>query len=643
MDYETRSPLLTDSNLEQINYDNYANKNPNCNTKIYYKHFHHPCYCKCHYYFPCHYLHHNFFISRNSNINQTELDLKQKYNLYPQRNRNRSLNNILYSQNDNSLEELKRKYYNYYNDNKNNNKNKNKNKNKNNNNEIYNYRYKNDLHPDNNIKKIEKNYSSPNLIIQNNKNTDNINNYNNYTFKDIKIKNNDLINNNNSNNKNNTNNHLQKNITNVKNNVIRPSKSFQIKRKELSKYYHTTNLRKYSYGGDILETVSNADNHKYKEVISTSNSKDKNINKNRVIYNSQNNIIDTNTNNNNNKNYNLKVKVNNNYLNDRLNNHKYINFRYKSYQNSPTKISRNFLYEPKESNTEIKKKIVKETYNTRLVESKELKKSPTEKYLYNFNNDDIKYRNKDNNIYNLNQISNGIKYDNNNIFLYQNDNKYNNNNINNINNRSNSKFENNGDICIEYDYNKINNNKNSNNLNNMPKSYSFNNVDNLKKYNSYNLKNIKNNYQTEYENNFSNNDNYNIQNKPSNNNTDYEMIKLKVKLALLRKQIYEQERERIFNNEKNEINKDLQNKKYLEKFLSKGNIKPYAIDNNTLFEKTKKLLEANKLRNIKKELNNRNKQNNENRILYSLKKNLREKNDIDKNDMIKPRLKMWKP
>ena len=49
------------------------------------------------------------------------------------------------------------------------------------------------------------------------------------------------------------------------------------------------------------------------------------------------------------------------------------------------------------------------------------------------------------------------------------------------------------------------------------------------------------------------------------------------------------------------------------------------------------------LSNKEKELNNRNKQNNENRILYSLKKNLREKNDIDKNDMIKPRLKMWKP
>ena len=87
----------------------------------------------------------------------------------------------------------------------------------------------------------------------------------------------------------------------------------------------------------------------------------------------------------------------------------------------------------------------------------------------------------------------------------------------------------------------------------------------------------------------------------------------------------------------------LQNKKYLEKFLSKGNTKPNPIDNNSLFEKTKKLLESKKLRNMKKELNNRNKQNNENKILYSLKKNLREKNDIYKYDMIKPRLKMWKP
>ena len=121
------------------------------------------------------------------------------------------------------------------------------------------------------------------------------------------------------------------------------------------------------------------------------------------------------------------------------------------------------------------------------------------------------------------------------------------------------------------------------------------------------------------------------------------MIKLKVKLALLRKQMYEQERERIFNNEKNDIiNKGFQNKKYLEKFLSKGSQKPNIVDNNTLFEKTKKLLEAKKIRNIKKELNYKNKQNNENRILYSLKKNLKEKNDINNNDMIKPRLKMWK-
>ena len=628
MDYETRRPLLTDSNLEQINYYNQANKIPDYNSKLYYKYFQHPCFCKCHCHFRCHNSNHNFFYSRNKNINQIELDLKQKYELYPQRNK--SLNNLLYSQNNNSLEELKRKYYNYYNENKNNNKK----------NQIYNYKYKNDLYLNDKIKKLDKNYSSPNLIIKNNEKTDNINNYNNYTFKDIRVKNNDLINNNNNHNNNN---HLEKNITNLKQHVIKPSKSFQIKRKELSQYYHISNPRKYSYGGEILETVNNADNHKYKEVIGTSNSKDKIINKSRVIYNSQNNNIEAN---NNNDDINIKIETNNNnnYLKDKLNNHKYINYRYKSYQNSPKKLSRNILYEPKEANTDIKKKIIKETYNTRLIESKELKKSPTEKYLYNLNNDDIKYRINLNNIFNQNKISNGIKNidnnNNNNNYLYQNNNKYKINNINNFNKISNSYLnENNEDINLDYDYYKINNYKNYNSLKNLPKSYSFNN---LKKHNSYNLKNIKNNYQTDYDNKFSNNDNPQNQNK-QNNNVDYEMIKLKVKLALLRKQMYEQERERIFNDEKNDIiYKDLQNKKYLEKFISKGNIKPNIANNNSLFERTKKLLEAKKLRNLQKELNNKNKNNNENKILYSLKKNLREKSDIYKNDMIKPRLKICK-
>ena len=614
MDYETRSPLLTDLNLEKINYNNYTNQNPNYNSEIYYKYCHHPCHCICHYNFRCKNLHHNILYCRNNDINLTQLDLEQKYKNNPQRNRN----NLLYSKNNNSLEELKRKYYNYYN----------QNKNTNTNNQIYNYRYKNESYTKDKNKKLDKNYSSPNLIIKKNDKSDNINNYNNYSFKDIKIKNNDLID---------SNNHLEKNITNIKNKVIKPSKSFQIKRKELSKYYHISNPRKYSYGGEILETVTNADNHRYKEVIGTSNSKDKNINKSRVIYNSKNNNIDTNTNN---DNLNLKIEVNNNYLDDKINNHKYINYRYKSYQNSPKKISRNLLlYKPKENNTDINKKIIRETYNTRLVESKELKKSPSENYLYNLNNDNnINYRDNLNNIYEKNQISSGIKFDKNkNNYLYQNDNKY---KINKINNISYSNFnENNDNINFDYDY-KINNYKNSNCLKNIPKSYSFNN---LKPHNSYNLKNIKNNYHTEYENDFSNNEIQNNKNNQKNNNVDYEMIKLKVKLALLRKQMYEQERERIFNDEKNDIiYKDLQNKKYLGKFISKGNIKPNIANNNSLFERTKKLLEAKKLRNMQKELNNKNKQNNENKILYSLKKNLREKNDIYKNDMIKPRLKICK-
>ena len=123
------------------------------------------------------------------------------------------------------------------------------------------------------------------------------------------------------------------------------------------------------------------------------------------------------------------------------------------------------------------------------------------------------------------------------------------------------------------------------------------------------------------------------------------MIKLKVKLALLRKQMYEQEKERIFNDQMNLMNVDYynKNKKYLENFLSTENQRPRVLNDNSLILKTKKLLEEKRLRNKQRELI-KNMNSNENKILYSLKKNLRDKNsEYNKNSIRKPRLKVWKP
>ena len=109
--------------------------------------------------------------------------------------------------------------------------------------------------------------------------------------------------------------------------------------------------------------------------------------------------------------------------------------------------------------------------------------------------------------------------------------------------------------------------------------------------------------------------------------------------------MYEQEKERIFNNKQNLMNMNYYNdKKYLEKFLSKENKNPRIINDNSLILKTKKLLEEKRLRNKQRELIKNMNNNKENKILYSLKKNLRDKNnDYNKNSIIKPKLKVWKP
>ena len=52
-----------------------------------------------------------------------------------------------------------------------------------------------------------------------------------------------------------------KSFIDKKNNENQQMNSSELKRKKLAQYYHIVNLKKYSYGGDLLETVNETNNH----------------------------------------------------------------------------------------------------------------------------------------------------------------------------------------------------------------------------------------------------------------------------------------------------------------------------------------------------------------------------------------------
>ena len=601
MDFLNRSPLITETNLENYECNNFISKTPNYNFKMYYDYFHNPCSCLCHCHSRAHNLLHNISCSRIDFQDYSKLYTENKYHLYPKANK--STSNIFISQNNNLFDDNLRQRCD-----------KNYNKRT-----IFHYKRKKDYQNDYNNKKKElsRTHSYPNIQIKNNSKNENSNDdiYNNYNFKSVKIKGGNMH--------NSYNNNIGINDANqsilLKKYNIKPLKSFQIKRKKLSQYYHISNPKKYSYGGKKLQTVNSTNNHKYKEVTGTSVSKENEMKKSRVINFNELKNKDNDINMSNDK---IKIEINNDTSNSNVKNHKFLNTRYMSYQNSPKNISRNLSYEPTEKKSELNQRILKETYNTRLFESKNLKNSKGNINLNDISNEkDYKY--------NFNNIKNGLNIGTSD-YLYRNGNKNNINKIPNSININNNKNDN---------YNYYGVKTYDNNLKNMPKSYSVSNLDNYEDNISYNL---KNRYKRAYDNNFSND--YN-QNNNNDANVDYEMIKLKVKLALLRKQMYEQEKERIFNDQMNLMNVDYynKNKKYLENFLSTENQRPRVLNDNSLILKTKKLLEEKRLRNKQRELI-KNMNNNENKILYSLKKNLRDKNsEYNKNSIIKPRLKVWKP
>ena len=596
------NPIITYSNCSDFHYNICNINNNNSNTRMYLNNFfrHSNCRCNCH----CHYHNRSHHISY-SNIdyqNQQKKNIEKKYNHMPIRNK--SMNNLLHSVDKNNFDDIKKKYQ------TNNNYNDIINKYKRNSAQL-----KTDSYINHNFKNISFNNNNPKII-----NANGISNINNISRNGKNIEINDYNSNYNIyyNKKNNY------NFKSYKHNkfTFKPlKKSLYIKRKELSKYFHVISPKKYSYGGQNLETSNTKNNHQYKEVVKTSYSTGKNSQKSRVInyneFNDDNTFCNDklNTRSNteaNNINNNIKDINNINNINNIKSINKGYNYHYISCQNSPQDRNRTSYIpntQPNEGKIRSKSfsRIIKETHNTRLVDSKDL--SSLGKNLYSSNTEKNSGCNT--------QYNSNI-----------------NSNINNISNLSNDNGINNNNISSNNNYYKLNNYTNKNK--NMPKSYSLNDLNNYTPTNPYNINHINNYCQNEID--------Y-LNNIKKENKIDYEMIKLKVKLALLEKEKFEQQKNKnkISNNEKNKIKNDyLKRKNYLEQFLNKTNKKPTITRNNTLLEKTKKLLEEKKAKNAKKDKDDINKTENYNnhRILYSLHRNLKTKNNDYNKNIVRPNIKM---
>ena len=457
-----------------------------------------------------------------------------------------------------------------------------------------------------------KNRSTNNLLSSLNKGT----NYN-YNSTDINKENKDLKNYTNLNNKllrnkklniikTESNDNLAKSFVIYKN-EIQPLNTTQINRKENSP---NKNQKKYFYGGDKLKIANNTNNHSYKEIIDKAGSKDKIFKKSRVINFTENNI-----------NYDCIKnihKISQNYETD-------INYELRNDKNNCINNDNNGVNKNK----------------------KEIKKSSSENYLLqyinnnqnnknlnnNFNYDYKKEENKNDNLNEENKHQNkGNKFTynmNNDLCFNKNDYLLNfcseknlqdgyitHKNINEINLiKNNLKAPNN----FRYYYNNKKNNIVKNR--NLPKSNSIDNFKFFRYYKSFITCKSNDNLMDDF---------------------NYEDFKLRVKLGLLKKQIYRNE---INNQNKNRINTDFyyQDKKNLLKVLN--NKRQNFVIENILLEKTKKLLEEkkskknNKISNKRKKLN----QKDENKILSSIKKNLINNNKKNNNKyVINPKLNFFK-
>ena len=328
----------------------------------------------------------------------------------------------------------------------------------------------------------------------------------------------------------------------------------KLQRKELSKFYHNIGFKKYPYSKGKLQTTTKTNNHKYTEIYGNSAQNNYNLNRNnkkRIIihYECDNNENDLNINNINNIN-NIKIKNNNN-----------IKGKYSFTQNF-SRNKKSDINNIQKGNTNVESKILKDTYNTRLIEVKSPSKDKNNQYRSHYYLDENRKNLFDNYTYerkyekNNNENNNNKKY---NILIT-------NNNL--VRSYNNNVYKNHKRINIR----NINENNNINQINTKKQYYT--------KYNhtpyclSLGNKNIEinnncNNINTEEE----NKKKLSILRNNRINNINYKILKQKVRLSLLKKQIYDQKRNNLFNNN------------ILEN--------PGLIYNDSLYEKTRKLMNNN--------------------------------------------------
>jgi hypothetical protein len=318
----------------------------------------------------------------------------------------------------------------------------------------------------------------------------------------------------------------------------------QVKRKQLSKFYHNIGLKKYHYGYGKIQTTDKTNNHKYTEIYGTSGTNNENTNNKR-------NIIRINyefTNNKNNSNY------NNSNGNEKYNNHRFSN------SNDFTRTKNTQINSAGKNDSEAESKILKETYNTRLIEVKSPSKEKNYRYTSNYYLNDTKK-----NLFNSYQRRTEYNGQNNNKNSRYNEYKL--NNMNAVKNYNNA-YTNKPQLNIS-DKNEIPKNTCKHHrltkYNHVPYALSLGNNSNEQNNIGHNNMNMDNENSLKKKMNLLRNNRI--------NNINYKILKQKVRLSLLKKQIYEQKRNMLFNN--------------------KPYYNPNLIINNGLYEKTRQLIDNN--------------------------------------------------
>jgi hypothetical protein len=485
----TRSPNPTNVNMNNAYFSNYINSSPHLYSEAslqeYHLHNNSQCNCSCH----CHQKnsrkfhqnssYNNLTYKNNRDLNIISISDNNVTNEKKSLTKNKSLHNMKPYPNDKLylFQELKKNYttnYNYNTENKYTNFN--------------NTSYKNSYYSPSNNRKIK-----------------------NHSFVDIKE---------------------------INNNTRKEDETkyykVQLKRKQLSKFYHNIGLKKYHYGYGKIQTTDKTNNHKYTEIYGTSGSNNENTN------NKRNNIR---------INYEFTNNKNNTNYNNINGNEKYNNPIF-SFSNDFTKSKNTQINSAGKNDSEVESKILKETYNTRLIEVKSPSKEKNSRYKSNYYLNDTRK-----NLFNSYQRRTEYNGQNNNKNSKYNEYKFNNNNA----------YTNKPKLNIS-DTDEISNNNCKHRFtkyNHVPYALSLGN---------------KVNEQNNIDCNNMNMDNENILKKKMNllrnnriNNINYKILKQKVRLSLLKKQIYEQKRNMLFNN-------------------NKGYYNPNLIINDNLCEKTRQLM-----------------------------------------------------